>query len=246
MVRIVIFIVLQLFWVDAICQTIGISDSTTIIFSEPECIPEYKGGHQGLLYFISNNIKYPITAIEDSIEGNVFVNFIVDTNGFTKNHKVIDGIREDLNKEAIRIAELIKFEKPAMNGGRAVFYSYSLSIKFFLSPEMVTFIEEAPLFNGDLNEFIQNEIVYPLDARKDTIEGTVIISFKIDTLGLTNNHEVVKGIREDVNNEALRIAKLIKFDRPALQKGKPITVEYTVPIVFDLLHLNNKSKCNRK
>ncbi|TCO07753.1 energy transducer TonB [Natronoflexus pectinivorans] len=111
--------------------------------------------------------------------------------------------------------------------------------------EMIAFIEEAPFFNGNLKEFIQGELVYPLSAKKDTIEGTVVISFKIDTLGLTVNHKVVKGIREDLNNEALRVAKLIKFDRPALQKGRPIEVEYTVPVVFDLRHLKKKSKCKR-
>lgn len=112
--------------------------------------------------------------------------------------------------------------------------------------EMVTFIEETPYFNGDLKEFIQGELIYPLSAIKDTVEGTVVISFIIDTLGLTINHKVVKGIRDDLNNEALRIAKQIKFDKPALQKGKPIAVEHTVPVVFDLRHLKKKSKCKRK
>ena len=100
--------------------------------------------------------------------------------------------------------------------------------------EMITFIEEAPVFNGNLKEFIQGELAYPLSAKKDTIEGIVVIFFKIDTLGLTVNHKVVKGIREDLNNEAHRVAKLIKFDKPALQKGRPIEVEYTVPVEFKL------------
>ena len=111
---------------------------------------------------------------------------------------------------------------------------------------MITFIEEAPLFKGDLKEFIQSELDYPLSAKKDTIEGTIVISFKIDTSGLTINHKVAKGIREDLNNEALRVAKLIKFDRPALQKDRPIEVKYTVPVVFDLRHSQKKSKCRKK
>jgi protein TonB len=111
---------------------------------------------------------------------------------------------------------------------------------------MITFIEEAPLFNGDLKEFIQGELDYPLSAKKDTIEGTIVISFIIDTSGLTINHKVTKGIREDLNNEALRVAKLIKFDRPAMQKDRPIEVEYTVPVVFDLRHSQKKAKCRKK
>ena len=112
--------------------------------------------------------------------------------------------------------------------------------------EMVTFTDEAPFYNGDLKKFIQGELIYPLSAKKDSVEGSVVISFTIDTLGLTVNHKVVKGIRDDLNNEALRISKLIKFDKPALQKGKPIAVEYTVPVVFDLPYQKKTLKCKKK
>lgn len=101
-------------------------------------------------------------------------------------------------------------------------------------------IEEPPFFNGDLQEFIQENLVYPLTAKRDTVVGVVYISFMIDTSGLTVNHNVVRGIREDVNIEALRIAKLIKFDRPALQKGKPIEVKFTIPVVFELPYLQEE------
>lgn len=115
-----------------------------------------------------------------------------------------------------------------------------------INGNMITFIEEAPLFDGDLKEFIQEKLAYPLSARMDTLEGTVIISFWIDTLGLTTNHKVIRGIRDDLDNEALRISKLIKFDRPALQRGKPIKVAFTIPIVFDLVPLKMKSECRRR
>ena len=105
---------------------------------------------------------------------------------------------------------------------------------------MVTFIENAPFFKGDLKEFIQGKLDYPLSAKNDTIEGTIAISFKIDTSGFTSDHKVVKGIREDLDNEALRVAKLIKFEKPALQKGQPIEVKYTIAVVFDLK--SSKSK----
>lgn len=97
---------------------------------------------------------------------------------------------------------------------------------------LIMFIEDAPSFNGDIRDFIQRELHYPLSAQKDSVEGTVYISFMIDTLGETNNHKVVKGIRDDLNDEALRVTRKIKFDKPALQRGKPITVSLTVPVAF--------------
>ena len=107
---------------------------------------------------------------------------------------------------------------------------------------MVNFIEEPPFFKGDLKEFIQSEIDYPLSAKNDSIQGTVIVSFKIDTLGFTFEHKVVKGVREDLNNESLRVTKLIKFESPALQKGKPIPVKYVLPVVFKLDYTKKKEK----
>lgn len=112
--------------------------------------------------------------------------------------------------------------------------------------EMVTFIEEAPFFNGDLKEFIQEELNYPSSAKNDTIEGTIVISFKIGTSGFTTDHKVIKGIRKDLDDEALRVTKLIKFNKSALQKNNPIEVEYIVPVEFDFKRLKNKSKYKRK
>ena len=103
-------------------------------------------------------------------------------------------------------------------------------------------VEQMPIFKGDLIKFIQSEIVYPESAKKDLIEGTVYISFWIDTDGFTSNHKVVRGIREDLDNEALRVAKLIKFETPALQKGKPIKVKYIAPVKFELSEIKSLKK----
>lgn len=99
---------------------------------------------------------------------------------------------------------------------------------------LVMYIENPPVHKGNLITFIQEQVNYPETAKIDSIEGKVFVSFWIDTIGNTVENKVVKGIREDVNNEALRVASLIKFEKPAMQGGKPIRVPYTVPIVFKL------------
>ena len=111
---------------------------------------------------------------------------------------------------------------------------------------LITFVEEAPYFNGNLVEYIQNEIDYPKFAKKDSIEGTVYISFLIDTLGNTYDHKIIRGVRDDLNNEAMRVANLILFEKPAMQKGRPIEVQYTVAIIFYLNNTEKKMKCRRK
>jgi TonB family protein len=92
--------------------------------------------------------------------------------------------------------------------------------------------EALPLYKGELREFVQNSIVYPQRALQDTIEGKVFVTFIVDTLGITMNHCIAKGVRDDLDQEALRIARLIKYEKPAMRKGKPIYFEITIPIVF--------------
>ena len=75
---------------------------------------------------------------------------------------------------------------------------------------------------------------YPSKALRDSLEGWVYVEFIVDTLGFTINHKVIRGVRQDIDDEALRIARLIKFDKPALQRGKPVEVKYCLPIIFEL------------
>ena len=91
------------------------------------------------------------------------------------------------------------------------------------------------IFKGDLIHFIQTNIRYPSSAVLDSVQGRVNVEFIIDTIGYTFNHRILKGgIREDLNQEALRVTRLIKFDTPAFQKDKPVVIKYVVPVDFKL------------
>jgi protein TonB len=95
-------------------------------------MPEYSGGDKGLTQFINNNLIYPEQAIKDSIEGRVFLTFWVDTVGNTYDPKVLKGVRNDIDQEALRIARLIQFEKPAMKRGKPFGFKYNLIFEFKL------------------------------------------------------------------------------------------------------------------
>ena len=107
-------------------------------------------------------------------------------------------------------------------------------------------VESMPIFEGRLEKFIEKHTQYPMSALKDSIEGRVFISFWVVSLGNTSEHTLVLGIREDLNQEALRVAKLIKFSKSAMQKGKPVKVKYTLPIDFKLSSIKGITKCNKR
>lgn len=93
-------------------------------------------------------------------------------------------------------------------------------------------LSSAPEFKGDLKDYIEDNIHYPFAALRDNIEGTVFVRLTVDTLGLTQNHVVVKGIRKEVDEEALRVAKMVMFESSAYQNSKKINVEMTLPFAF--------------
>lgn len=101
-------------------------------------------------------------------------------------------------------------------------------------PLIITAMEDPPIFKGDVIDFIQSQLNYPENAKKDKIEGTVYISFWVDIDGITIDHEIIRGVREDIDSEAMRIAKMIVCEKAATQRGKPIKVRFTIPFKFEL------------
>lgn len=113
------------------CQNLNDSIVEEQIFEGYDGIPVFSQSCT-LEEFIQNKIDYPSTALKDSIEGNVYVAFNIKVDGSTSNHRIVRGIREDLNREALRITRLIKFEKSAGRGGRDVEIQHYVIVKFEL------------------------------------------------------------------------------------------------------------------
>lgn len=104
-------------------------------------------------------------------------------------------------------------------------------------------IENLPEFGGDLNKFILDSICYPQQAWVDNISGTVYITFMVNEDGNTSDHKVVRGIRKDLDDEAIRVARLIKFEKPAMNAGKPEKYKYLLPVEFRIKE--NKKTSNK-
>lgn len=73
---------------------------------------------------------------------------------------------------------------------------------------------------------------YPSDAEKLGIEGKVIVQFIVDTFGRVKNIKINKGIYLALNNEALRLTKLLSNWMPATRNGKKIDWPVHLPFVF--------------
>ena len=93
-------------------------------------------------------------------------------------------------------------------------------------------VEHMPVLIGGLSS-IQQNITYPEMARRAGIEGTVYVEFVVNVRGEVENPTVVRGIGGGADEEALRAVSQARF-QPGLQRGRPVPVRYTMPIVFRL------------
>jgi len=82
--------------------------------------------------------------------------------------------------------------------------------------------------------FIYSDIRYPADARERGIEGTAIIRYVIDRDGSIIKVETVRGISQTIEAECLRLVNSMPDWNPGYQDGKPVKVQYNLPIKFKL------------
>lgn len=92
--------------------------------------PEFEGGYGALMQFIMDNLRIPASAAKDKVYGTVIVTFIIDRDGSVKEAAIREGIREDLNAEALRVVNLMPKWKPGKQQGKPVTVRFNIPIKF--------------------------------------------------------------------------------------------------------------------
>jgi len=93
-------------------------------------------------------------------------------------------------------------------------------------------VEDMPELIGGLAS-IQQNIRYPEMARRAGIEGRVYVQFIVNERGEVEDPQVIRGIGGGADEEALRAVKQAQF-RPGMQRGRPVRVQYSLPVVFRL------------
>lgn len=211
------------------------------IFTVVEVMPQYEGGMDGLISYLSNNIKYPAEAKENGIQGKVFVNFVVTENGNVSNAKVLRGIGSGCDEEAIRVVSEMPNWTPGMQRGKNVKVSYNLPINFVLdekdSDTIYKVVEIMPEFPGgkeNLMKYLAENINYPEKAKEDGVKGRVFISFVVEKDGAVGGVKLLRGIGSGCDIEAMRVIKSMPNWKPGLSEGKPVRVQYNLPIKFQL------------
>jgi len=96
-------------------------------------------------------------------------------------------------------------------------------------------IEQQPLFPGGYHAFgayIGKNLKYPEVARLLGLEGKVFVTFIIEKDGSVSTVAPLRCLGAGCESEAVRVISMSPMWEPGIQKGKPVRVQYTVPITF--------------
>ena len=98
-------------------------------------------------------------------------------------------------------------------------------------------VEELPAFPGGevaLMRFLSDNMKYPKVARESGIQGRVVVQFVVGSDGSIGNAKVIRSIDPYLDKEALRVVSVMPRWKPGMQKGKPVSIQYTMPLMFRL------------
>lgn len=111
-------------------DTVPKADAEDEIYTIVENQPEFTGGDNAMIKYLQDNIHYPMEARTRKIEGTVFINFVVETDGRITNAKVLRGIGGGCDEEALRVVKHMPKWIPGRQGGVPVRVYYNIPVRF--------------------------------------------------------------------------------------------------------------------
>jgi TonB family protein len=208
--------------------------------------------------WLSENIVYPAAAKSNNIQGTVYVNFIVERDGSVSNIKLLKGAEKSLDDEAIRVVSMMPNWTPGKQNEHTVRVSYTLPIHFALNNnepgnagnnsatgvnttdngdnKIYTMVQDQPKFYGDITYWLSENMVYPKEAKDNSLEGTVFINMVIEKDGSLTGIKVMRGVEgaSILDDEAVRLVSMMPKWSPGLQNGVPVRTHYMLPVHFVL------------
>lgn len=194
------------------------------VFTVCEQMPEFPGGHGELMKFIASNIRYPKLAVEYGVKGRVLVQFVINKDGSVGEHSILSSkiVRPINRTDSMRVAA----EQGAM-----------------LDEVMVTALQMTE--SGDPNTLsveALKDIVQKLPgAEMDevgnvTINGKAVKTLKVEGKEYKIDQDMVayQNARIALEEEAVRVLKLMPKWTPGMQRGKAVRVRYTMPVIYRL------------
>ena len=228
------------------------------IVEVPDIDPMYPGGSHEMTRFIANSLRYPREAADNDKQGLVVYNFVVELDGSLTNFEIMHRAHPLLDEEALRIIKSMPPWRPAVYKGENVRSTQYVPMYFKLNKdgvrtstpaqqrkvmaidpneEIFTIVDQMPEFpTGEegLGRFLSEFIQYPVRAKQEGVQGRILCAFIVRKDGTISNLEVINGLDNDLDNEALRVLSMMPKWKPGINDRKAVSVKCILPIDFTI------------
>jgi len=97
-------------------------------------------------------------------------------------------------------------------------------------------VDESPLFQGggieNVQKYVQQNLIYPPAAKESKIQGKVMVQWIVNEKGKVVNIKIVRGVTKELDEEVYRIISSMPDWKPGMNDGKPVKVQFTMPVKF--------------
>ncbi len=172
--------------------------SEQTIFETVDKVPVFKKSGGNVQKYLAKNLKYPIDALAKEIEGKVLVSFVVTSKGELSDIKIVKGLSESTNSEALRVVETMQDWKPGEISKTKVNTRVTIPVHFYLSDENLNIVKQ-------LKPFYQNNKppLFVLDNKK-VLGLTTLEYYNVKSIRVICQ---ILGLKEYYNVKSIRVIK---------------------------------------
>jgi TonB family protein len=206
-----------------------------LVLDRAEVMPEFPGGTNELMRFISNHLVYPTNARDAGFEGKVIVKFYVDKDGSVKEPIVLrnDGCSE-CSDEVLRVVGTFPKWSPGLSKGNPVKVYFQLPITLSLGDSGTDVNNKMPIYKGDMTEF-ENELLEGIRVlyKKNKEKHSMNIVFTVSETGDVNNVSIENS--EKIEQQQLdKIKKQVEVSKwyPAVKNGKVVATSHSINLNY--------------
>lgn len=228
------------------------------VYTIVDQMPQFPGGEAAMFAYLMSQVNYPADAFMAGVSGVVHTSFVVQEDGSLRDITLLRGVHPLLDEEALRVVRSMPKWEPGKHKSQVCCVQFNLPIRFSIGRSQYEPKEEQlslaadttgadssvqataevmPQFPGgelELFKFLGRNIRYPSAAESSNAQGVVYLTYTIDRDGTIRDPVVLASPHPSLSLEALRIVGLMPKWSPGMQKGKPVTVQYQLPIRFTM------------
>lgn len=225
--------------------------------------------NQALLNYIYDNIELSESAKQREVIGLNVASFVIEKDSTISNIRIIRSFDSAADSAVLKVLKEMPKWRPGQQRNRPERVKFNLPIRFRHYPQWLidsfeysifTIVDDKPTFDtcdnavdkfgectkASIENFIIQNMEYPETALKNKVEGRCVVKFVVEKDSTLSNFRIVQGTDTELDDEALRMMKLLPNFQPAICRGVPVRNEMRVVIDFNLVRWKYIKKQRKK